>query len=143
MCHSRRCLTTHACTCALTDALCIECERGVWDHGEDGALGRRKSGREGGRREMRWTEFCEHHFLSLQEDVCSSVPSVTISSVRTTSSSTKPAARNWSQRHSNVSHPPYLSPSLSPLLCAHMVPLRWLLQQAGPVLLSSLQGVFL
>ena len=38
---------------------------------------------------------------------------------------------------------PYLSPSLSPLLCAHMIPLRWLLQQAGPVLLSSLQGVFL
>ena len=51
MCHSRRCLTTHACTCALTDALCIECERGVWDHGEeDDALGSRKSGREGGRR---------------------------------------------------------------------------------------------
>ena len=23
-----------ACACVLTDAVCIECERGVWDHGK-------------------------------------------------------------------------------------------------------------
>ncbi|KAK2584997.1 hypothetical protein KPH14_008526 [Odynerus spinipes] len=33
VCHGRRCLTTHACTCPLMDAVCQECERGVWDHG--------------------------------------------------------------------------------------------------------------
>ncbi|XP_076623790.1 zinc finger protein 330 homolog Noa36 [Colletes latitarsis] len=33
VCHGRRCLTTHACMCPLVDAVCQECERGVWDHG--------------------------------------------------------------------------------------------------------------
>lgn len=33
VCHGRRCLTSHACTCPLMDAVCHECERGVWDHG--------------------------------------------------------------------------------------------------------------
>nr|XP_003706490.1 PREDICTED: zinc finger protein 330 homolog [Megachile rotundata] len=33
VCHGRRCLTTHACMCPLMDAICQECERGVWDHG--------------------------------------------------------------------------------------------------------------
>ncbi|KAM7442321.1 Zinc finger protein 330 [Porites harrisoni] len=33
ICHSKKCLTTHACECALRDGDCIECERGVWDHG--------------------------------------------------------------------------------------------------------------
>nr|CAD7574903.1 unnamed protein product [Timema californicum] len=33
VCHGRRCLQSHACTCPLQDAVCIECERGVWDHG--------------------------------------------------------------------------------------------------------------
>ncbi|XP_054005048.1 zinc finger protein 330 homolog [Hylaeus anthracinus] len=33
VCHGRRCLTTHACMCPLADAICQECERGVWDHG--------------------------------------------------------------------------------------------------------------
>ncbi|KAM9770606.1 zinc finger protein 330 [Menidia menidia] len=33
VCHGRKCLSTHACVCPLTDADCIECERGVWDHG--------------------------------------------------------------------------------------------------------------
>lgn len=33
VCHGRKCLQTHACTCPLTDALCFECKRGVWDHG--------------------------------------------------------------------------------------------------------------
>lgn len=33
VCHGRKCLQTHACTCPLQDAVCIECERGVWDHG--------------------------------------------------------------------------------------------------------------
>lgn len=34
VCHGRKCLSTHACACPLTDADCIECERGVWDHGK-------------------------------------------------------------------------------------------------------------
>jgi hypothetical protein len=33
VCHGRRCLTTHACSCPLQDAVCAECERQVWDHG--------------------------------------------------------------------------------------------------------------
>ncbi|XP_070971219.1 zinc finger protein 330-like [Oncorhynchus clarkii lewisi] len=33
VCHGRKCLSTHACTCPLMDADCIECERCVWDHG--------------------------------------------------------------------------------------------------------------
>ena len=33
VCHGRKCLTTHACECPLIDADCIECERGVWEHG--------------------------------------------------------------------------------------------------------------
>ena len=33
ICHGKKCLTTHACACALKDATCIECERDVWDHG--------------------------------------------------------------------------------------------------------------
>ncbi|XP_045504593.1 zinc finger protein 330 homolog [Colias croceus] len=33
VCHGRKCLQSHACTCPLADAVCIECERGVWEHG--------------------------------------------------------------------------------------------------------------
>ncbi|GMH43607.1 hypothetical protein BSKO_11529 [Bryopsis sp. KO-2023] len=33
ICHSRKCLTTHACRCPLRDADCEVCEREVWDHG--------------------------------------------------------------------------------------------------------------
>jgi hypothetical protein len=33
ICHGSKCLATHACTCILRDALCIECERSVWDYG--------------------------------------------------------------------------------------------------------------
>ncbi|XP_038648379.1 zinc finger protein 330 [Scyliorhinus canicula] len=33
VCHGRKCLSTHACICPLADVDCIECERGVWDHG--------------------------------------------------------------------------------------------------------------
>ncbi|KAL3267286.1 hypothetical protein HHI36_011417 [Cryptolaemus montrouzieri] len=33
VCHGRKCLQTHACICPLQEAVCIECERGVWDHG--------------------------------------------------------------------------------------------------------------
>ncbi|XP_055678348.1 zinc finger protein 330 homolog [Lutzomyia longipalpis] len=33
ICHGRKCLQSHACTCPLQDAVCKECERGVWDHG--------------------------------------------------------------------------------------------------------------
>ncbi|PFX25029.1 Zinc finger protein 330 [Stylophora pistillata] len=29
----KKCLTTHACDCAVRDGECIECQRGVWDHG--------------------------------------------------------------------------------------------------------------
>ncbi|KAF7281229.1 hypothetical protein GWI33_005019 [Rhynchophorus ferrugineus] len=33
VCHGRKCLQSHACTCPLQDAICLECERNVWDHG--------------------------------------------------------------------------------------------------------------
>ncbi|XP_069183846.1 zinc finger protein 330 homolog isoform X2 [Procambarus clarkii] len=33
ICHGRKCLQTHPCTCPLVDATCIECERDVWSHG--------------------------------------------------------------------------------------------------------------
>ncbi|KAI8798631.1 zinc finger protein 330 [Biomphalaria glabrata] len=33
VCHSKKCLQTHACTCPMADAVCHECKRGVWDHG--------------------------------------------------------------------------------------------------------------
>ncbi|OQR74732.1 zinc finger protein-like, partial [Tropilaelaps mercedesae] len=33
ICHGRNCLAAHACTCPLQDAVCVECDRGVWDHG--------------------------------------------------------------------------------------------------------------
>lgn len=29
VCHGRKCLTSHACTCPLTDAVCMECDRGT------------------------------------------------------------------------------------------------------------------
>lgn len=33
LCHSRRCLTTHACACPLREATCIECARSVFECG--------------------------------------------------------------------------------------------------------------
>ncbi|OXA52953.1 zinc finger protein 330 homolog [Folsomia candida] len=33
VCHGRKCLQSHACTCPLIDAVCGECQRGVWEHG--------------------------------------------------------------------------------------------------------------
>lgn len=33
ICHGRKCLQSHACSCPLRDAVCIECERDVWSHG--------------------------------------------------------------------------------------------------------------
>ncbi|KXJ20796.1 zinc finger protein 330 homolog [Exaiptasia diaphana] len=33
VCHSKKCLTTHACECPLREGDCLECERGVWEHG--------------------------------------------------------------------------------------------------------------
>uniref|UniRef100_A0A8C1ZCH9 Zinc finger protein 330 n=1 Tax=Cyprinus carpio TaxID=7962 RepID=A0A8C1ZCH9_CYPCA len=33
VCHGRKCLSTHACSCPLSDADCIECDRSVWEHG--------------------------------------------------------------------------------------------------------------
>ena len=28
-----KCISQHGCNCPLADAICIECHRGVWDHG--------------------------------------------------------------------------------------------------------------
>lgn len=33
ICHGKKCLQSHACTCPLQEANCVECERGVWEHG--------------------------------------------------------------------------------------------------------------
>ncbi|KAI2668133.1 Zinc finger protein 330 [Labeo rohita] len=33
VCHGRKCLSTHACSCPLSEADCIECDRSVWEHG--------------------------------------------------------------------------------------------------------------
>ena len=33
ICHGKKCLQNHACGCVLRDAECIECQRGVWEHG--------------------------------------------------------------------------------------------------------------
>lgn len=33
VCHGRKCLSIHACSCPLKDAVCIECERDVFSHG--------------------------------------------------------------------------------------------------------------
>jgi len=33
ICHGKKCLQSHACNCVLRNAVCIECQRGVWDHG--------------------------------------------------------------------------------------------------------------
>ncbi|CAG0889301.1 unnamed protein product [Cyprideis torosa] len=33
VCHGRKCLSTHACSCPLRDATCQECKRELWDHG--------------------------------------------------------------------------------------------------------------
>jgi hypothetical protein len=33
ICHGRKCLTTHACTCPLMDAVCKECQRSVENQG--------------------------------------------------------------------------------------------------------------
>ncbi|KAK2172363.1 hypothetical protein NP493_969g00028 [Ridgeia piscesae] len=33
ICHGRKCLQSHACSCPLADAECVECRRGVWEQG--------------------------------------------------------------------------------------------------------------
>jgi len=33
VCHGRKCIATHACSCPLLDAVCLECNREVWGHG--------------------------------------------------------------------------------------------------------------
>ncbi|XP_073999505.1 zinc finger protein 330 homolog Noa36 isoform X3 [Rhodnius prolixus] len=33
ICHGRKCLTTHSCSCPLQEATCVECDRYVWEHG--------------------------------------------------------------------------------------------------------------
>ena len=33
ICHGKKCLTVHGCSCPLQISQCIECDRSVWDHG--------------------------------------------------------------------------------------------------------------
>eukprot|EP01130_Rhizamoeba_saxonica_P006923 TRINITY_DN2778_c0_g2_i1.p1 TRINITY_DN2778_c0_g2~~TRINITY_DN2778_c0_g2_i1.p1 ORF type:complete len:279 (-),score=49.01 TRINITY_DN2778_c0_g2_i1:6-842(-) len=33
ICHSKKCILKHTCPCPLEGAVCIECEREIWDHG--------------------------------------------------------------------------------------------------------------
>jgi len=33
VCHSRKCLQNHTCPCPLADAVCVECQRTLWEHG--------------------------------------------------------------------------------------------------------------
>lgn len=33
VCHGRNCLAVHTCECPLDGAVCLECKRGVWEHG--------------------------------------------------------------------------------------------------------------
>ncbi|GMS95531.1 hypothetical protein PENTCL1PPCAC_17706, partial [Pristionchus entomophagus] len=33
VCHGRKCLTSHACSCPLRDAECYSCKRGIWELG--------------------------------------------------------------------------------------------------------------
>ena len=33
ICHGKKCLSVHGCACPLQDAVCGECQRGVWGHG--------------------------------------------------------------------------------------------------------------
>ena len=40
VCHAKKCLTTHACECVARNGDCIECKRGVWDHGKSENLGK-------------------------------------------------------------------------------------------------------
>ena len=89
VCHGRRCLSTHACSCALNDAVCFECQRGVWDHGALLGLGG-------------WGCVCVCMFPCVCKCVCVQVVgsfavlTVIPSCVRMTSLSIKQAARNWS-----------------------------------------------
>lgn len=98
VCHSRKCLSTHACMCPLTDADCIECDRSVWDHGNTPPP-------------LKGTCSCScpdknHHWLFLlteQGDGSSAVPFARTSYVRMISLSTRRAAKSFRQKHSNVS----------------------------------------
>ncbi|KAG7239238.1 hypothetical protein INR49_029883 [Caranx melampygus] len=80
VCHGRKCLSTHACVCPLTDADCIECERGVWDHG-------------------RTSDATEIHPL---EEGFSVVPFVKTSCVRMISLNIRQAAKCFRQKHSSA-----------------------------------------
>ncbi|KAF6020095.1 ZNF330 [Bugula neritina] len=33
VCHAKKCIGTHACSCPLIDAVCLECNRDSWSHG--------------------------------------------------------------------------------------------------------------
>lgn len=98
VCHSRKCLSTHACICPLTDADCIECDRGVWDHGKWPV--RTSASLHPFHLDSNWPAiFSRLH----QEDEFSAVPSVITSYARTTNLSTKQVAKFCRQKHSNVS----------------------------------------
>ena len=97
VCHSRKCLSTHACVCPLTDADCIECDRSVWDHGKTASP-------------LKGT--CAHYVvgnhhwqfvLTKQGGASSAAPFARTSYVRMISLSTRRAAKSFRQRHSNVS----------------------------------------
>ena len=118
VCHSRKCLTTHACTCPLTDASCIECDRGVWDHGNPlcsyifhlfhslclPSISLSFSLFSSSSLSPVYPSFSfSLSFFSLQVVVCSSARSVTTFCARMTSLSTRPAAKNWKQKTSSVS----------------------------------------
>ena len=118
VCHSRKCLTTHACTCPLTDASCIECDRGVWDHGNPlcsyifhlfhslclPSISLSFSLFSSSSLSPVYPSFSfSLSFFSLQVVVCSSARSVTTFCARMTSLSTRPAAKNWKLRTSSVS----------------------------------------
>ncbi|VDK30422.1 unnamed protein product [Gongylonema pulchrum] len=60
ICHGRKCLTTHPCTCPLRDAQCLECKRGVWDHGSNFFVEKRgKNTFSGGR--VYQCAFCQNY----------------------------------------------------------------------------------
>ena len=76
VCHGKKCLQNHACNCALRDAECIECQRGVWDHGGQNII-------------PVWSPL----LIILIQVGYSPAASVSSSCVRMISLSTRPAAR--------------------------------------------------
>lgn len=93
VCHGRRCLTSHACTCPLADAVCLECERGRygvtgWQAGAYSAL---------------VTYVCVFQVYGITAGACTAAVSVVASSVKMTSSNIRPPVRCWTLRHTSAS----------------------------------------